>query len=121
LRNISQFAVQIQENGRTNEGRERCFDFDSTAGKTKKECAAMTIERYLRLLAGSFVMASVLLGVYHSTHWFLGAGFVALNRRGDLFRASHARLLSIPSAKMIRASASAFFIVVFVAATRDLD
>jgi hypothetical protein len=39
----------------------------------------MTVERYLRLIAGSFVLASLLLGYYHSSYWFLGAGFVALN------------------------------------------
>jgi hypothetical protein len=44
-----------------------------------------------------------------------------IGRRGDLFRPSHARLLSGLSAKMICVSASAFFIVVYVAATRDLD
>jgi hypothetical protein len=44
-----------------------------------------------------------------------------IGRRGDLFRASHARLLSGLSAKMICASVSAFFIVFFVTATRDLD
>jgi hypothetical protein len=39
----------------------------------------MTIERYLRLIAGSFVLASVLLGYFHSPYWFLFTGFVALN------------------------------------------
>ena len=39
----------------------------------------MTVERYLRLIAGSFVLASVLLGVYHSPYWFLFTGYVALN------------------------------------------
>ena len=39
----------------------------------------MTVERYLRLIAGSFVLASMLLGVYHSPSWFLFTGFVALN------------------------------------------
>ncbi len=39
----------------------------------------MTVERYLRLIAGSFVLASVLLGVYHSPNWFFFTGFVALN------------------------------------------
>ncbi len=39
----------------------------------------MTVERYLRLIAGSFVMATVLLGVYHSHYWFFFTGFVALN------------------------------------------
>ncbi|HEY7180086.1 MAG TPA: DUF2892 domain-containing protein [Blastocatellia bacterium] len=39
----------------------------------------MTVERYLRLIAGSFVMATVVLGVYHSHYWFFFTGFVALN------------------------------------------
>jgi len=39
----------------------------------------MTVERYLRLIAGSFVLASMLLGVYHSPYWFLITGAVALN------------------------------------------
>jgi len=39
----------------------------------------MTVERYLRLIAGSLVLASVLLGYFHSSYWFLFTGFVALN------------------------------------------
>jgi hypothetical protein len=39
----------------------------------------MTVERYLRLIAGSIVMATVLLGVYLSPYWFFFTGFVALN------------------------------------------
>ncbi len=39
----------------------------------------MTVERLLRLIAGTFVLASVLLGVYHSPNWFYLTGFVALN------------------------------------------
>jgi hypothetical protein len=39
----------------------------------------MTVERYLRLLAGSFVLLSLLLGIYHSPYWFGFTGFVALN------------------------------------------
>jgi hypothetical protein len=39
----------------------------------------MTVERYLRLIAGSFVLASLLLGYSHSPYWFLFTGFVALN------------------------------------------
>lgn len=39
----------------------------------------MTVERLLRLIAGAFVLASVLLGVYHSPYWFCFTGFVALN------------------------------------------
>ncbi len=39
----------------------------------------MTVERYLRLIAGSFVLLSVVLGYFHSAYWFLFTGFVALN------------------------------------------
>jgi hypothetical protein len=39
----------------------------------------MTVDRWLRLIAGSFVLASLLLGYYHSPYWFLFTGFVALN------------------------------------------
>ncbi|MFN0087805.1 MAG: DUF2892 domain-containing protein [Blastocatellia bacterium] len=39
----------------------------------------MTIERYLRLIAGSIVLASMLLGVYHNANWFFLTGFVSLN------------------------------------------
>ena len=39
----------------------------------------MSIERHLRLIAGSIVLASVLLGYFHSPYWFLLTGFVALN------------------------------------------
>jgi hypothetical protein len=40
---------------------------------------AMTVERYLRLIAGSFVLVSVVLGYLYSPYWFLFTGFVALN------------------------------------------
>ena len=39
----------------------------------------MTIERYLRGIAGFFVLVSVLLGYYDSPYWFLFTGFVGLN------------------------------------------
>ncbi|HSE97885.1 MAG TPA: DUF2892 domain-containing protein [Blastocatellia bacterium] len=39
----------------------------------------MTVERILRLIAGSFVLASVALGYFASPYWFLFTGFVALN------------------------------------------
>ena len=39
----------------------------------------MTVERYLRLIAGSIVLASILLGAYHNTNWFYLTAFVALN------------------------------------------
>lgn len=39
----------------------------------------MTIERYLRLIAGTFVLVTLALGYWHSPYWFLFTGFVALN------------------------------------------
>ena len=39
----------------------------------------MTVERYLRAIAGSFVLASVLLAHYHSQYWLFFTGFVGLN------------------------------------------
>jgi len=39
----------------------------------------MSVERLLRLIAGSFVLASVLLGYFDSPYWLLFTGFVALN------------------------------------------
>ena len=45
----------------------------------------MTVERLLRLIAGTFVLASVLLGVYHNPNWFYFTGFVALNLMQSAF------------------------------------
>ena len=39
----------------------------------------MTINRYLRLIAGFFIVASVLLAHFQSLWWLLFAGFVGLN------------------------------------------
>lgn len=39
----------------------------------------MSIERYLRLIAGFFVMSSVALGYWVSPAWFLFTAFVGLN------------------------------------------
>jgi hypothetical protein len=39
----------------------------------------MTVERYLRGIAGFFVLASVLLACFHSLYWLLFTGFVGLN------------------------------------------
>jgi hypothetical protein len=39
----------------------------------------MSVERYLRLIAGSFVLATLLLGYFLSPYWFLFTGFVAVN------------------------------------------
>ena len=39
----------------------------------------MTVDRYLRGIAGSFVLASILLAHYHSPYWLFFTGFVAVN------------------------------------------
>jgi hypothetical protein len=39
----------------------------------------MTIERYLRMIAGFFVLLSIALGYWMNPVWFLFAGFVGLN------------------------------------------
>lgn len=39
----------------------------------------MTVERLLRLIAGTFVLATVLLGLFASPYWFFFTGFIALN------------------------------------------
>ena len=39
----------------------------------------MTVERYLRLIAGFFILLSVALGYYVSPYWYLFTAFVGLN------------------------------------------
>ena len=39
----------------------------------------MTVERYLRLVAGFFVMGSLALGHWVSPYWYLFTAFVGLN------------------------------------------
>ena len=39
----------------------------------------MPIERYLRLIAGAFVMLTLALGYYFSPYWYLFTAFVGLN------------------------------------------
>ncbi len=39
----------------------------------------MTVERYLRAIAGFFILVSVLLAYYHSMYWLFFTGFVGLN------------------------------------------
>jgi hypothetical protein len=49
------------------------------AGGVASEAGCMTIERYLRLIAGFFVMASVALGYWVNPNWFRSTAFVGLN------------------------------------------
>ena len=39
----------------------------------------MNVERYLRMIAGAFVLLSVALGYWVSPYWFLFTAFVGLN------------------------------------------
>ncbi|HET6144243.1 MAG TPA: DUF2892 domain-containing protein [Candidatus Acidoferrales bacterium] len=39
----------------------------------------MSIDRYLRMIAGAFVVASVALGYWLNPYWFFFTGFVGLN------------------------------------------
>lgn len=39
----------------------------------------MTLERYLRAIAGLFILVSVLLAYFHSIYWLWFTGFVGLN------------------------------------------
>jgi len=39
----------------------------------------MNVERWLRLVAGAFVMASLALGYWVSPYWYLFTAFVGLN------------------------------------------
>lgn len=39
----------------------------------------MTVERALRLIAGTFVLLSLILTVFHSHYWLLFTAFVGLN------------------------------------------
>jgi hypothetical protein len=39
----------------------------------------MTLERYIRLIAGSFVLASLALGTCVSPYWYLFTAFVGAN------------------------------------------
>ena len=39
----------------------------------------MTVDRYLRLIAGAFVVLSLALGYWVNSYWFLFTAFVGLN------------------------------------------
>jgi hypothetical protein len=39
----------------------------------------MTVDRYLRLISGAFVLASLALGYWVSPKWYLFTAFVGLN------------------------------------------
>ncbi len=39
----------------------------------------MTVERYIRMIAGTFVLASLALGIWVDPHWFWFTAFVGVN------------------------------------------
>jgi hypothetical protein len=39
----------------------------------------MTVDRYLRLIAGALVVISLALGLYVNPYWFLFTAFIGLN------------------------------------------
>jgi len=43
------------------------------------ETTTMNVERFLRGIAGFFVLLSILMAYYHSPYWLLFTGFVGLN------------------------------------------
>ena len=45
----------------------------------------MTVERWLRLIAGTFVFLSAVLAVVHSPNWLYFTGFVGLNLAQSAF------------------------------------
>ena len=45
----------------------------------------MTVERLLRLIAGSFIFATAVLAAVHSPYWLLFTGFVGLNLAQSAF------------------------------------
>lgn len=65
----------------------------------------MTIERSLRLIAGSFILLSLLLGWFLHPGWFFFTGFVALNLIQSAFTnwcpmMSILRRLGVPSGEL---------------------
>lgn len=39
----------------------------------------MTVERYIRMIAGTFVLASLMLGYLHSPNWLWFTAFIGVN------------------------------------------
>lgn len=64
----------------------------------------MTVERYLRMMAGTIVLLSVALGHFLSPYWFLLTAFVGLNLLQSAFTnwcpaMTILRKLGVPDAK----------------------
>ncbi|MEA2064454.1 MAG: DUF2892 domain-containing protein [Gemmatimonadota bacterium] len=48
-------------------------------GVTEEERSEMGMERIIRAIAGTFIMATVALGHWHCPYWYLFAAFVGAN------------------------------------------
>ncbi len=72
----------------------------------------MTVERYLRLMAGSFILLTLALGHWVSPYWYLFTAFVGLNLFQSAFTnwcpaMTILRKLGVPDAGAPRAAAPA--------------
>jgi hypothetical protein len=52
---------------------------EKTSGVFYQEGANMKMERYIRAIAGSFILISLLLAYYQSHYWLWFTAFVGLN------------------------------------------
>jgi hypothetical protein len=71
----------------------------------------MTIERSLRLIAGTFILASLALGHWVSPYWYLFTAFVGLNLAQSGFTnwcpmMAFLRRLGVPAAPAIKVGAA---------------
>jgi uncharacterized membrane protein YozB (DUF420 family) len=55
--------------------------FQESPGKPRglRRERTMNVERWIRVIAGTFVLTSLFLGLYVSRYWFLFTAFVGLN------------------------------------------
>ena len=51
----------------------------SIGRRNRRERETMNVERWIRVIAGTFVLASLLLGVYVNKYWLLFTAFVGVN------------------------------------------
>ncbi len=64
----------------------------------------MTVDRWLRAIAGTFILATTVLAVVHSPYWLIFTGFVGLNLLQSAFTnwcpmMTFLRLAGVPDSK----------------------
>jgi hypothetical protein len=52
---------------------------DAAMSVERKSAERMSVERWIRLIAGTFIVASVALSYFHSRYWLLFTLFVGVN------------------------------------------